>query len=70
MGGGGHWTVCVGPTKDRSKLVILDPRNDVQYLDNTDAGFTTYRVMENGVQTAEGSFDPDDPNDIAVILPW
>jgi hypothetical protein len=66
-GAGGHWTVCAGlATPD--KLVILDPWNGVQYVDNTNSGFNAYQVIgESGIE-AEGEFDPNDPADIAVIL--
>jgi len=66
-GGGGHWTVCVGPGSP-DKLVILDPWNGVQYVDNTDSGFTNYQVIKDSGVEAEGSFDPNDSNDVAVIL--
>jgi hypothetical protein len=58
---GGHWTVCVGPSKAGDKLVILDPWNGVQYLDV--ATYTDYNV--NG---AHGWFDPDDASDQAVVV--
>lgn len=67
--GGGHWTVCIGPTKDGTKLRILDPWNGIQYLDNNDTDFCKYSVREGGNVTATGWFNPNDPNDIAVILP-
>jgi len=57
---GGHWTVCVGPTRAGNKLVILDPWNGVQYIDTNQYWF--YNV--NGSQ---GWFDPRD-NDAAVII--
>lgn len=63
---GGHWTICVGPTKD-GRLIILDPWNGVQYLENTATGFNRYQVVENGSITAEGWFNPNNPNDVAVI---
>jgi len=37
-GGGGHFVVCVGPTKtDHSLFVILDPDGGLQYLSAEDA---------------------------------
>lgn len=37
-GGGGHFVVCVGPTKtDPSLFVILDPEGGLQYLSADDA---------------------------------
>jgi len=37
-GGGGHFVVCVGPTKQKPKLfVILDPEGGLQYLSEDDA---------------------------------
>lgn len=37
-GGGGHFVVCVGPTKtDSSLFVILDPDGGLQYLSSEDA---------------------------------
>jgi hypothetical protein len=59
---GGHWTVCVGPTKDGTRLVILDPWNGVQYVNQNE--YWRY-VVDNG---AEGWFDPRDANDLAVIV--
>jgi hypothetical protein len=64
---GGHWTVCVGPTKDGRDLTILDPWNGVQYIGNHKAGVSTYFVQdENGMQ--QGWFDPTAVNDPAVIV--
>lgn len=48
--GGGHFTMCAGPTKDNSQLVIVDPWYGIDYVDNTQAGFTRYR---NGTGTLE-----------------
>jgi hypothetical protein len=53
-GGGGHWTVCVGPTKDKSELIILDPWDGVQYVSNNDPGFMSY-------QNGDGTMDLSDP---------
>jgi len=39
---GGHWTVCVGPTRANNRLVILDPWNGLQYV-RTDS-FWEYHV--------------------------
>ena len=37
-GGGGHFVVCVGPTRtDPSKFVVLDPDGGLQYLSSKDA---------------------------------
>ena len=52
--GGGHWTVCGGPTKDNSQLIILDPWEGVQYVQNTLSGFQTY-------QGGAGTMDLSDP---------
>lgn len=59
---GGHWTVCVGPTHDGARLVLLDPWNGVQYVDG--ASYWEYTV-DNG---ATGWFDPRDANDLAVVV--
>ena len=59
---GGHWTVCVGPTKDGARLVILDPWNGVQYVDV--ASWSDYNP-DNG---SHGWFNPNDPNDQAVVV--
>jgi len=42
VAGGGHFTVCCGPTKDDSKLIILDPWNGIQYVPNVDPHFASY----------------------------
>lgn len=42
--GGGHFTVCVGPTADDTELKIVDPHQGIQYVDNTATGFSTYQV--------------------------
>ena len=52
--GGGHWTCCVGPTADGADLVILDPWDGVQYVDNSDPGFMSY-------QGGDGTLDLADP---------
>jgi len=52
--GGGHWTVCAGPTKDASRLIILDPWEGVQYIQNTLADFQSY-------QGGSGTMDLSDP---------
>lgn len=41
-GRGGHFTMCIGPTRDDTQLKILDPWYGIQYLDNSDPGFRTY----------------------------
>jgi hypothetical protein len=56
-GGGGHFVVCVGPTKtDQSLFVILDPDGGLQYLSREDAVGTTfyYKPSYGGV----GQIDP------------
>ena len=53
-GGGGHWTVCNGPTKDGSELVILDPWDGIQYIKNDLADFDSY-------QNGAGTLDFADP---------
>lgn len=40
--GGGHFTMCTGPTRDGASLVIVDPWTGIGYVDNTLAGFTSY----------------------------
>jgi hypothetical protein len=40
--GGGHFTMCCGPTVDGSRLVIVDPWTGIGYVDNTLTGFTSY----------------------------
>jgi hypothetical protein len=39
---GGHFTMCVGPTDDGSRLVIIDPWTGINYVDNSLTGFTSY----------------------------
>jgi hypothetical protein len=41
-GGGGHWVVCIGPTKANDRLIILDPWEGVQYLTNDVATYKDY----------------------------
>jgi hypothetical protein len=41
--GGGHFTMCAGPTKDNSRLVFVDPWTGIGYVDNTLAGYTRYQ---------------------------
>lgn len=41
--GGGHFTMCAGPTKDGLQLVIVDPWTGINYVDNTLAGYTSYQ---------------------------
>ena len=41
-GGGGHATVCIGPTKDGGRLKILDPWTGIQYIDNNVNNYTSY----------------------------
>ncbi len=38
-GGGGHWTICAGPTKDNTRLVLLDPWDGLEYLPNEVTSF-------------------------------
>jgi len=54
QGGGGHWTVCVGPTKDDSQLVILDPWEGIKYVQNDVGNFSSY-------QGGAGTLDFSDP---------
>ncbi|WP_346864422.1 papain-like cysteine protease family protein [uncultured Draconibacterium sp.] len=41
--GGGHWTVCIGPTRDQQYLIILDPWNGIKYVQNDETNFTKYQ---------------------------
>jgi len=52
--GGGHWTVCAGATDDNSRLIILDPWDGVQYVQND---LANYRSYQNGA----GTLDLSDP---------
>ena len=52
--GGGHWTVCIGPTRDRLRLVILDPWDGLQYVKNDRDRFTSY-------QNGQGTMEHTDP---------
>ncbi len=45
--GGGHWVVCIGPTRTNDRLIILDPADGVQYLQNDVANYKDYNG--NGV---------------------
>lgn len=54
QGGGGHWTVCAGPTKDGSQLLILDPWTGVEYIPNDALGYLSY-------QGGSGMLDLTDP---------
>ena len=56
-GGGGHFVVCVGPTKiDPSLFVILDPDGGLQYLSADEAvGNTFYYSPSYG---GRGQIDP------------
>lgn len=55
--GGGHFVVCVGPTKtDDTLLVILDPDGGLQYLSTEEAvGSTFYYTPSYG---GRGQIDP------------
>lgn len=53
-GGGGHWTVCAGPTKDGTQLLILDPWTGIEYIPNDPIGFKSY-------QGGAGKLDLTDP---------
>lgn len=54
--GGGHMTVCKGPTGDGNHLIILDPWNGIQYVPNDKVGFRTYQpVDESGSVTGNGT---------------
>lgn len=56
-GGGGHFVVCVGPTKtDPSLFVILDPDGGLQYLSADDAVGTSFYY--NPSYGARGQIDP------------
>ena len=56
-GGGGHFVVCVGPTKtDPSLFVILDPDGGLQYLSADDAVGTQFYYKPT--YGAEGTIDP------------
>ncbi len=48
-GGGGHATLCIGPSKDGTRLKILDPWDGIQYVTNTLADYRTYRPSTGGV---------------------
>ncbi|NMJ42112.1 hypothetical protein GWK16_12730 [Roseomonas sp. JC162] len=66
---GGHWTVCVGPTKDGRDLTILDPWNGIQYIGNHRQSFWNY-VCNTDAGVSTGWFDPNDANDPAVIATY
>jgi len=53
-GGGGHWTCCIGPTKDGTELVILDPWEGIQYVPNSNPGYMSY-------MGGTGTLDLNDP---------
>jgi hypothetical protein len=56
-GGGGHFVVCVGPTKtDPSLFVILDPESGLEYLSADDAVGTS--IVYKPSYGAEGRIDP------------
>jgi hypothetical protein len=61
---GGHWTVCVGPSKDGTRLVLLDPWNGVQYVDT--ARYWEY-VVDNGTR---GWFSPRDTSFPVVVVTY
>lgn len=44
--GGGHFTVCAGPVAGGAQLLIIDPHEGLQYIDNDAAAFTTYRPRD------------------------
>ncbi len=48
-GGGGHATMCIGPTRDGAQLKIIDPWHGIQYIDNTNAGFRVYTAPGGGI---------------------
>ena len=57
QGGGGHFVVCVGPTRtDPSLFVILDPDGGLQYLSSDDA--IGEAIMYNPSYGAVGQIDP------------
>lgn len=47
LAGGGHWVVCIGPTAANDSIIILDPWDGVQYLQNDVATYKDYNG--NGV---------------------
>lgn len=51
-GSGAHWTVCIGPTRNRLNLIILDPWDEIQYVRNDRDRFTSYM---NGAGTMDHS---------------
>jgi len=58
----GHWTACVGPTENGQRFVILDPWNEIQYIDANQ--FWHYLVSDGSY----GWFSPNDHNDPAVLV--
>ncbi|MEL6530149.1 MAG: papain-like cysteine protease family protein [Pseudomonadota bacterium] len=48
-GGGGHATLCIGPSNDNTQLKIIDPWHGIQYVDNTQAGFSTYHTPTGSI---------------------
>jgi hypothetical protein len=55
--GGGHFVVCVGPTKtDSSLFVILDPWGGLQYLSAEEAIGTTFYYQPT--YGGKGKIDP------------
>jgi Papain-like cysteine protease AvrRpt2 len=42
-GGGGHFTMCVGPTDDGAQLIIIDPWTGINYIDNSLTNYTQYQ---------------------------
>jgi hypothetical protein len=59
---GGHWAACVGPTRDGTRLVLLDPWNGVQYVST--AKYWEY-ITSDG---AHGWFNMRDPTDLCLAV--
>lgn len=57
LGGGGHWTVCIGPTGDGQELIILDPWTGINYVSNDPTNFVKYQTTG----TLEYSYRPLSP---------
>jgi len=57
--GGGHFVVCVGPTRtDPSLFVILDPEAGLQYLSADEAVGYTFYYSPAAVYGRRGQIDP------------
>jgi len=53
----GHWTVCIGPTKTKDELILLDPIAGIRYVANKPEKFYTYRPYDPN--PLELGLDPD-----------